>query len=173
MQGHTGDDARQLLAGIRALVRRFAVSERAEVQCCGVTVAQAATLEVLRAEGPMRLGGLGQRLGIAPSTLTRNLERLIERGLVRRVPDPEDGRAFQVELTASGLRAADRLERQEESFMASILDRLPAERRQAVVEGLTALLGAVREATESCCPGAFDHLMKDFPQAQACACDEV
>ncbi len=52
------------------------------MSCCGVTVAQAAALEALSGHGPMRLKELGQRLGIAPSTLTRNLERLIEAGLV-------------------------------------------------------------------------------------------
>ena len=70
-----GRDAARLLAGIRALVRRFSLSERADVECCGMTVAQAATLETL-ADGPMRLGDLGRRLGIQPSTLTRNLSRL-------------------------------------------------------------------------------------------------
>ena len=37
-----GDDrARELLMGVRGLVRRFSVAERADVACCGVTVAQA------------------------------------------------------------------------------------------------------------------------------------
>ena len=34
---------------IATLVRRFSLSERADVSCCGVTVAQAATLEALGA----------------------------------------------------------------------------------------------------------------------------
>ena len=75
------------------LVRRFALSERADVACCGMTVAQAATLEVLRAEGAMRLGALGRRLGISPSTLSRNLRRLQARDLLTRLPDPDDTRA--------------------------------------------------------------------------------
>jgi len=85
-------EAARLRAAIRALVRRFAVSERADVACCGVTVAQAAALEALGAEGPTRLRDLGRRLGIAPSTLTRNLARLEASGLVERAADPEDAR---------------------------------------------------------------------------------
>jgi len=155
--------ARQLLRGVRGLVRRFQVSERADVVCCGVTIAQAATLEVLRAEGRMGLGALGKRLGIAPSTLSRNLDRLEESGHVARGADPADARASRVALTQAGQRIADRLESQEEDFAGEILARIPGERRARVVDALLDLLVAVRSATEDCCPDAFTHLMEDFP----------
>ena len=54
-------------------------------------MAQAATLETLRAEGAMRLGDLGRRLGIAPSTLTRNLARLEQSGGSNGSPTPRTG----------------------------------------------------------------------------------
>jgi DNA-binding MarR family transcriptional regulator len=124
-----------------------------------MTVAQAATLEALGREGTMRLGRLGRLLGIAPSTLTRNLARLEEAGLVRRTSDEDDGRAAQVELTDKGRRARLRLEALEDEFAERVLDRLsPAARTQAL-DGLSALLEAVRAETETCCPGAFDHLV--------------
>jgi DNA-binding MarR family transcriptional regulator len=150
----------RLRAAVRALVRRFAVAERADVSCCGLTVAQAAALEAL-AEGPTRLSDLGRRLGIAPSTLTRNLARLEASGLVEREEDAEDGRSFRVRLSRAGRRAARDVEAQEEAFARQVLDRIPAERRAAVVESLGELLAAVREATEGCCPGAFEHLMEE------------
>lgn len=153
------DPARRLRDAVQALVRRFSVSERADVSCCGMTVAQAATLEALLGAGPLRLGELSRRLGIAPSTLTRNLARLEERGLVDRVGDPRDARASRAALTARGRRAAAELDRQEAAFAREVLARLPASRRTRLVEELETLLRAVREATESCCPGAFDHLM--------------
>ena len=86
------DQARRLRESIRTLVRRFSLAERADISCCCMTVAQAATLEAL-ADGDLRLGDLGKRLGITASTLTRNLARLEERGLMERVADPGDGRA--------------------------------------------------------------------------------
>jgi DNA-binding MarR family transcriptional regulator len=163
---HQHQDARYLRAAIRGLVRRFALSERADVTCCGMTVAQAATLETLSAEGPMRLGDLGRCLGISPSTLTRNLSRLEERGLLRRAPDPDDARASVARLTATGTRAAAEVERQQVDFAVSILERLPPTRRDAVLASLDTLLDAVRESTERCCPGAFDHLMETFPRRE-------
>jgi DNA-binding MarR family transcriptional regulator len=165
--GPDTDAGRQLLGLIRALVRRFSISERADVSCCGMTVAQAATLETLQAEGPLRLGPLGRRLGVAPSTLTRNLARLQERGLVKREAHRDDARSAVVRLTESGARAAAAVDRQEESFVRGVLERLPAERRALALQALGDLLVAVREATESCCPGAFDHLMTGIPRAEA------
>ena len=41
----------------------------------------------------------------------------------------------------------------------SVLDRLPHGSAEATLAGLADLLSAVRSATESCCPGAYDHLM--------------
>ncbi len=162
MKPTPGPDPARLRAAIRALVRRFAVSERADVACCGVTVAQAAALEALGAGGPMRLGDLGRSLGIAPSTLSRNLERLETSGLVERESDPGDARSARVGLSARGRRAARAVAAQEEEFARQVLGRIPAARRAVVVESLGDLLAAVRAATEECCPGAFDHLMPGF-----------
>lgn len=169
------DDAHRLRAAIQALVRRFSVSERADVQCCGMTVAQAATLEALR-DRPLRLGRLGERLGIAPSTLTRNLARLEENGLVRRRTDPRDRRAAVAELTAAGRRAAERLEEMERAFARSVLARLPPRHRRQVLDGLGDLLDAVRAETEPCCGVAYDHLMEAAPtngvQTSTTCCNE-
>jgi DNA-binding MarR family transcriptional regulator len=169
------DRARELLRGVRGLVRRFSVAERADVACCGVTVAQAATLETLNREGPLRLGSLGKRLGVTPSTLTRNVERLEASKLVRRGADPKDARSSRVSLTAKGRAAARELEEQELAFAGQVLERLPEERREGVSNAFRELLVAVREATESCCPGAYEHLVGELPtrggaNAAACGC---
>ena len=166
--------ARELLQGLRGLVRRFSVAERADVACCGVTVAQAATLETLQMEDSLRLGALGKRLGVTPSTLSRNVERLETAGLVQRDVDPEDARSFRVALTAKGQAAARELEQQEVIFARQVLERVPEERRETVASSFQELLLAVRGATEACCPGAYEHLMEGLPGAEtaggACAC---
>jgi DNA-binding MarR family transcriptional regulator len=162
-------DPARLRSAVHALVRRFGVAERADVACCGVTVAQAAALEALGAEGPMRLGDLGRRLGIAASTLTRNLARLEASGLVVREADPGDARSARVGLSAPGRRAARTVVAQEEEFARQVLERIPAARRAVVVESLGELLAAVRAATEDCCPGAFDHLMPGLEEP-VCGC---
>jgi len=157
-------EAQRMMDSVQALVRRFRLSERADVACCGITVSQAATLAALKVSGPARQSELGRRLGITPSTLTRNLTRLLDAGLVERLADPEDARATRVRLLPAGVRAAQAVRRQEHAFARAVFDRLPVKRREAIVEGLRDLLAAVRAETETCCPGAFDHLMTDFPK---------
>jgi DNA-binding MarR family transcriptional regulator len=167
---HAGTrQARQLQRGIRALVRRFSLAERSDMSCCGMTVAQAATLQALDGEG-LRLGELSKCLGIAPSTLTRNLARLEERGLVRRAGDPGDRRAQRVVLTAEGRRAAAGVKLQEEAFVRSVLNHLPPGSVGATLEAFNQLVSAVQQATEDCCPGAYEHLMLERPVAGAGGC---
>jgi DNA-binding MarR family transcriptional regulator len=155
---HTEEAAGRLQRLVQALVRRFAVAERAEISCCGTTVAQAAALAALSLGGPTRAGDLGRRLGIDASTLSRNLDRLEARGLVTRVSDSGDARVRFVELTAPGRDAAAAVAEQEEAFARSILDHLPYGEETIVLTALERLLDAVRAATADCCPGVYDHL---------------
>jgi hypothetical protein len=64
-----------------------------------------------------------------------------------------------VTLSPLGRRTARRLEAVENDFAAGVLARLDPRRRRQALETLPALLEALREETESCCPGAFDHLV--------------
>jgi DNA-binding MarR family transcriptional regulator len=56
----------------------------------------------------LRMSDLGARRMLTPSGITRVVIRLEEKGLVRRDPDPADGRAFFAVLTKNGLEALRR-----------------------------------------------------------------
>jgi DNA-binding MarR family transcriptional regulator len=45
---------------------------------------------------------------LTSGAITNRIDRVEERGLVRRRPDPQDGRVVVVQLTAAGRRLADR-----------------------------------------------------------------
>ena len=53
----------------------------------------------------LRMSSLGAQRMLTPSGITRVVIRLEERGLVRRDPDPADGRAAFAVLTKPGLQA--------------------------------------------------------------------
>jgi DNA-binding MarR family transcriptional regulator len=61
-------------------------------------------LFVLRCSGAMRLSDLAGRMELDASTASRHIRALEQLGLVRRSPDPDDGRAFRVELTEQGVQ---------------------------------------------------------------------
>src|SRR5688572_3761534 len=71
----------------------------------GLTAQQGQLLCVLMSQ-PYGMGELGGVLGLAKSSLTGLVDRTAQRGLVRRGPDPQDGRAVQVALTAKGAEVA-------------------------------------------------------------------
>ncbi|GAA2095838.1 MarR family transcriptional regulator [Actinomadura alba] len=67
----------------------------------GLTSQQGQLLCVLMAQ-PYGMSELGGVLGLAKSSLTGLVDRTAQRGLVRREPSPEDGRAVRIALTAEG-----------------------------------------------------------------------
>ena len=67
-------------------------------------------LSQIRALAPVTPSAISQTTGIATTTLRDNIQRLVDRGLVRRAPNPDDGRSYLVEVTDKGhllARAAD------------------------------------------------------------------
>lgn len=50
---------------------------------------------------------LGPKMGIEPTSLSRTLKNLEERGLIARKPNPEDGRSVLIILTEEGLKMRD------------------------------------------------------------------
>lgn len=78
------------------------------------------------------LRALAQRLSADPPYVTLMVDDLEKRGLVRRMPHPEDRRAKLVNLTTAGRTAAARAD--------AILDEPPPELSHVPAEDLTAVL---------------------------------
>ena len=59
---------------------------------------------------PVTPSAISQQTGIPTTTLRDNVQRLVDRGLVRRAPNPADGRSYLIELTDElGVRFDDSL----------------------------------------------------------------
>ncbi|MGY6709978.1 MAG: MarR family winged helix-turn-helix transcriptional regulator [Rhizobiaceae bacterium] len=65
----------------------------------GITPGEARTLSHVARTYPLRQTALAERMGVEAMTLSSFLDRLEERGLIKREPDPSDGRAKLVTLT--------------------------------------------------------------------------
>ncbi len=101
-----------------------------------------------RADGPRSPGELRTiSLASGPAT-TKRLKALEQRRLVRRSPNPVDGRGAFIQLTADGRDLIDRvfpelLARERELFRA-----LPEAERPAAVDALRTLVLALGQTTE-------------------------
>ncbi|SMC83903.1 MarR family winged helix-turn-helix transcriptional regulator [Moheibacter sediminis] len=70
---------------------------------------------------------LGPKMGIEPTSLSRTLKNLEERGLIARKPNPEDGRSVLIILTDEGLKMRDVSKQVVLKFNEAINEKITAE----------------------------------------------
>ena len=75
-----------------------------EVERLGLSLSQVKTLQVMADREPSTLKSISDELGLSLPGVSRAVDGLHKRGLVKRVEDPEDRRAKRVSLTAKGRR---------------------------------------------------------------------
>ena len=94
------NEAWEALMGAHAtLMRRF----EAESMWCEVSLHEYDVLYTLsKCPNPQRLGELGRHVMLSQPGLSRLVERLVERGLIAKGPDPVDARATLLALTDEG-----------------------------------------------------------------------
>ena len=81
----------------------------ADVARHGLTIAEFGIIEALYHVGPMLLGELQRRILVSSGGVTYLVDRLEERGLVKREPCPNDRRARYAALTAEGKKLVARI----------------------------------------------------------------
>lgn len=74
----------------------------AYIESHGLTHTEWAILEVLYHKGPLLLGDVQRRILVSSGGITYLVDRLEKRGLLERLPCPEDRRARYAALTAQG-----------------------------------------------------------------------
>lgn len=87
--------------------------------------------------GPVRAADVVERTGLDKSTISRQIARLEELGLVERVADPHDGRARLVQLTGVGTRRLDTVRADRRARLRAVLDKWPTDE----ITTFSALLG--------------------------------
>jgi DNA-binding MarR family transcriptional regulator len=85
-----------------ALVRTFTKARARMLAAAATDVEWSAhlLLKQIRTTGPARAASLSDTLRADPSTVSRQVSALVKDGLLERRPDPDDGRASLLALTA-------------------------------------------------------------------------
>jgi DNA-binding MarR family transcriptional regulator len=99
-------DALGLLKNLRHSIRRGVDAEMAK---CGLTEAQWEPLLVMATTAVRTAGELAREMNVDASAVTRLLDRLAEKGLVRRTRSLRDRRILNLELTVNGVEVAGRI----------------------------------------------------------------
>jgi DNA-binding MarR family transcriptional regulator len=134
----TARTASELRVVLGQLMRRLRAEHRFPIQ-------HGAVLGRLDREGPASVSDLAAAEKVRPQSMAQTVGELEADGLVKRRPDPEDGRRAIVELTAAGrdTLAADRSRRV--GWLASAIEELPKE-DQEILSRATAIIGRLAES---------------------------
>lgn len=127
-------DVTRLRVAIARVSRRLRRHELA-----GLTPTQLSALATVERAGPLRLGDVAAAEKIAPSTLTRLVTVLEERGYVERCPVPGDARASTLVVTARGHAILERIRQESTILLAASLRTLTPDQLAALAAALPAL----------------------------------
>jgi DNA-binding MarR family transcriptional regulator len=137
----------ELVARLRRVIPRLARQFNETSTGADLTPTQYSVLALVRINGPLGLAELTELEGLNPTMLSRIVKVLDERGLIRRLPDPNDMRAARVEVTPAGEQVHDQVRGQRTQVLSEWLERLPpdtADLLLAAVPALEALAEAVK-----------------------------
>lgn len=123
------DAALELVLSLHRLLR----SLRRAGPTGGLQPTQLIVLSLLTEAGPSRVGVLAERVPCSQPTATAVVAELETSGLVRREPDPTDGRATRVAVTGEGTRALSGVAHGEAEALLRRLGSLPPEEAEHVL----------------------------------------
>lgn len=122
-------EALQLLVSMHRIVRHLRRSRTTTL----MHPTQFLALMLIADEQPIRIGEIAARVPCSQPTATTTVAGLEEAGLVRREPDPVDGRATAVVLTGLGAETVEASGRQAAEELAKLLSRLDDADRDLVL----------------------------------------
>ncbi|MGW4942025.1 MarR family transcriptional regulator [Actinoplanes sp. NPDC004185] len=113
-----------------------------------VTLPQFRALVVLAVRGPQRSIDIAEELQVNPSTGTRMLDRLIRKGLVRRLRSTTDRRVVRVRLTPAGHDVVEQVLTRRRADLEQLVAATAQLWQPAVTQALTAFAEAAGEIGE-------------------------
>ena len=109
---------------------------------------QASILDHLDEHEPLALLDLARHMGVTPSTMSLNIDRLVRRGYVSRERAAEDGRRLKLRITRTGVRLREAKSVLDPARVRGLLALLSADERDAGIRGLQLLARAGSEQME-------------------------
>jgi DNA-binding MarR family transcriptional regulator len=131
--------------------RTFSRVGQARFADSGLSAASVRLLLALAAEPDSRMGDLAKRLGVTARALTPITDGLANDGLVTRVVDPTDRRAFKLVLTELGASRAEDLSSLQARISDEIFAALAPDQRRELERLLRIFVEAAGDETADEC----------------------
>lgn len=106
---------------------RMAQAHKSQLASEGRDRAALLLLFPLNRLGPLRQSALAEQVHADPSTISRHVAALVDKGLVRRMADESDGRASRLVITDAGHSAIQGLCTERENHLGQVMSGWTAE----------------------------------------------
>jgi DNA-binding MarR family transcriptional regulator len=148
-------DAARLRSALTDIIRVAQFRDRDRVCCYDVSVSQCYALEAIVDDGASTVNDLAAHLFLDKSTASRLANSLVDKGYVRRAPNPEDGRSIVLQPTARAGKLVERVKRDLAGEYVDILAELDAATRRSITRVVgrlaTAFTARVETSGGTCC----------------------
>ena len=104
-----------------------------------LSITQLRNLIILSLRGPQPVGQLAAALEVSEPSASQIVDRLVQRSLVRRDPDPSDRRRILVSITEEGEQLLDSVRSSRSTAAEHFLEQLDDESLRALARGIGAL----------------------------------
>ncbi len=122
--------------------------DRASIAQTGLGLSDFAIMEALLHKGPLPINQIGEKVLLTSGSMTAAVNRMQNKGLVKRIQDPSDGRCYYVHLTKRGRKIIKTAYASHEKNLENIASVLSDGERQELVR-LLKKIGLFAESLES------------------------
>jgi DNA-binding MarR family transcriptional regulator len=143
------DPSQRLRETTRLLIRNLGFLDRSEAVCCGITLTQCHTIVETGRRKQISVNELSELLNLDKSTVSRTVEQLVNHDILVRQPDVNDRRYVVLQLTGKGEELFANIEQRAEAYFAEIIDAIPEEKQEQVIESLEIFSEAIHN--KRCC----------------------
>lgn len=143
------EDVRSILELQDEIVQRRAVWDSEPWLELNMSTPQLKALLLISDEEAIRMRELARKLGGSFSNATVLVDRLVDRGLVERLMDPEDRRVVLVRATGEGQALIEQLVTSWRALSETVLDSMHPADLAALRRGLEGLLEASKRQQDS------------------------
>lgn len=164
---NTGSTSQQydlrILRALRRITRAIALHSKQLAACSHITAPQLVCLHTVIAGGSMTATAISREIHVSPSTVVGILDRLEEKGLIRRERGREDRRIVFVSATEAGMRLASEAPSPLQKTLADALNALPELEQATITLSLERIVDLMEKGEQNPAPRSENSPLLDVP----------
>lgn len=141
----TDINSKQLREILRLLERELGALDEQQKTCCEVTMAQCHTIVEIGRKQSITLNELAELLNLDNSTMSRTVNNLVNKDLVKRVVNLKDRRYVTISLTEDGQKVFRGIEEDMDGYYEKVLQSIPEDKRPSLIDSLQVLVEALNK----------------------------